>query len=90
MKKLSTALVAASMLALGACGGGGDAAANNSVEDVNVAADDLTLTDNGVGADAVGNDLNAVGGDVGNAANAVDANVTDAGNAAANAAANVQ
>ncbi len=46
MKILSTALLAAGLLALGACGGGDDDAANNvGADTLNVAPDDLG-TDN--------------------------------------------
>ena len=77
MKILSTALLAAGLVALSACGGGAEnVAANNVSEEVyNVAPDDLGA-DNGLGNDAA--DLNAVD------ANAADANAADA-NAAGNA-----
>jgi hypothetical protein len=42
MKKISTALAATCLLALGACGGGEDAAANNALT-TEVPAEDLTL-----------------------------------------------
>ena len=91
MKKLSTALVAVSLLALGACGGSEEApAANNSVEDVNLATDDLTATDNLGAGDTLGNQVDALGNEAGDTANAVDANLSEAGNAADNAAANSQ
>ena len=73
MKLLYTALLAAGLVALSACGGGGadNAAANNVSDEVyNVAPDDLGA-ENTLGNEAV--DLNAAD------ANAVDANA--AGNA---------
>ncbi len=85
MKSVSTALAAAGLLALSACGGGSDtSAANNNVETVNVGADDLTVTD----ANALGTDANALGADSGNLSNAVDANATVADNATTNASGN--
>jgi hypothetical protein len=78
MKILSTALLAAGLVALSACGGAAteNAAANNVSEEVyNVAPDDLGV-DNGLGNEAA--DLNAAD------ANAADANAVDA-NAAGNA-----
>lgn len=91
MKKVSIALAAAGLLALSACGGGSDTnAASNNVEEVNVSADDLTVTN--LDSNALGNDTNALGGDAGNLANATDSNATDvgAGNAAANGTGNSQ
>jgi hypothetical protein len=68
MKILSTCLLAGSLVALSACGGGAanNVAANNSTDEVyNVAPDELG-TDNGLGNAATGNDTadaNASGGD---------------------------
>ena len=68
MKKISTALAATSLLALSACGGGEDAAANNALT-TEVPAEDLTLPAdntllpadeaNGLGADLNAADANA-------------------------------
>ena len=81
MRKVSTALVAAGLLSLGACGGGSEQSGSaNGADEVNVASDDLTATDN-LGADTLGNDANALGLDAGNAVNAVDANLSGGGNA---------
>jgi ABC-type glycerol-3-phosphate transport system substrate-binding protein len=58
MKILSTALLAAGLVALSACGGGAtnDSAANNVSEEVyNVAPDDLG-TENGLGNESLGNE----------------------------------
>ncbi len=58
MKLVSTALLAAGLVALSACGGGAEEniAANNATDDLyNVAPDDLT-TDNLLGNEGVGND----------------------------------
>jgi predicted lipoprotein len=74
MKLVSTALLAAGMMALSACGGGAEnVAANNVVEDYNLTEDlgNESLLGNEVDANAV--DANAVD------ANAVDANAS-AGN----------
>lgn len=61
MKRISIAVLGASALALAACGGSEEAnTAGNAVEDYNVAADDLTATDNL----ALPTDLNAT--DTGN------------------------
>ena len=89
MKKVTTALAAAGLLALGACGGGSDtSAANNGVEEVNLFSDDLTATD-GVDANAAGNDANAsFGAEAGNLPDANGANSADAGNAVANSSGN--
>jgi hypothetical protein len=81
MKKISTSLAAGALLALSACGGGEDAAANNALT-TEVPAEDLTLPAdntllpadeaNGLGtADLNATDLNA------SDANASDANVTN-------------
>jgi hypothetical protein len=90
MRKVSTVLAALSLAVLSACGGSDSGAANNSVEDVNVASDDLTVTENLGAVDSLGNEANALGSDAGNLGNAADANVTDAGNALENSAANSQ
>jgi hypothetical protein len=77
MKILSSALLAAGLVALSACGGGAENTAANSVGDevYNVAPDDLS-GDNLLGNDALGNE-------------AADANAS-AGNATDNAAGNLQ
>jgi hypothetical protein len=57
MKALSTALLAAGLVALGACSGGDDNAANNvGADTLNVAPDDLG-TDNFLVDETLGNDL---------------------------------
>lgn len=91
MKKVTTALAAAGLLALGACGGGGSdaGAANNTVEDVNVSADGLTATDS-LDSNTLGSDSNAFGVDSGNLANVGDANLTAGDNASANSSGNSQ
>ncbi len=97
MRKVSTALAAASLLALGACGGGGDTGSANGADETNVATDNLGAVDplgtdaNALGTDtnALGTDANALGGDA-NLANGADANLTDTGNAASNATGNSQ
>jgi hypothetical protein len=89
MNKLSTALAAACLLMLGACGSSEEApAASNSVEDVNLATNDLIATDDLGAADSLGNQADALGNEAGNPANAVDANLSGAGNAADNALGN--
>ena len=89
MKKLSTALLAAGLLTLGACGSSEEApATNNSVEDVNLTTDDLTTTDNLAGTETLGNQADALGSEGGNGAGAADANLTETGNAADNALGN--
>ena len=71
MNKVSIALLGAAALTLGACGGSEEAnTAGNTVEDYNVAADDLGATDNL----ALPTDLNAA--DTGNLT--VDTNTTGA------------
>ena len=90
MRKVSTLLAAVGLAALSACGGSDSGAVNNSVEEVNVASDDLTVTDNLGAVDPLGNDANALATDAGNSSNAVDANLSDAGNAVENSAANSQ
>jgi hypothetical protein len=77
MKILSSALLAAGLVALSACGGGAENSAANNVGDevYNVAPDDLG-GDNLLGNDALGNE-------------AADANAS-AGNATDNAAGNLQ
>ena len=80
MKILSTALLAAGLVALGGCGGGNDAANNVAATDYNVAPDDFG-NDTGLGNDVtLGNDT------------LVDNTTANLGteNAAANAAANTQ
>ncbi len=79
MNKVSIALLGATALALGACGGSEAAnTAGNTVEDYNVASDDLGATDNL----ALPTDINAA--DTGNLTvetntAAVDTNTTAAG-----------
>lgn len=83
MTKFSSALLGASLLALTACGGASDTAATNNltVEDYNVQADDLSVTDNGVVlGDTLGNEANALEADAGNAVNSADANVSATAN----------
>ena len=80
MKILSTAVLAAGLVALSACGGGGNDAANNvAAQDYNVAPDDL------------GNDL-GLGNDVTLGNETVVDNTVNLGteNLAENAAANTQ
>ena len=75
MKMLSTALLAAGLVALSACGGGDDNAANNvAAETFNVAPDDLgndvLLTNETLGNDVlVENVTTDGGGEDGNAVN---------------------
>ena len=79
MKLISTALLAAGLVALGACGDSEEAnvAANNAAEDLyNVAPDELG-DENLLGNEALGNDTgldnvstNDADGDAGNATNA--------------------
>jgi hypothetical protein len=80
MKKISTGLAAAALLALGACGGGADDAANNTADANLTATDDLTLPadENALGGDLNATDLNATD------LNAADANLSADLNAAAN------
>jgi len=69
MKLMSTALLAAGLTALSACGGGAEnKAANTTVEEVNVVEDNLA-DDNLLGTDTLGND----------SGNAVDTNVAENG-----------
>lgn len=76
MNKISTGLAAATLLALGACGGGEDAAANNALT-TELPAEDLTLpADEANGLNAT--DLNATD------LNAVDANASADLNASGN------
>lgn len=73
MKLLSTALLAAGLVALSACGGEAEenVAANTAVDDLyNVTEEPLTL-DNGVG-----NDLGNVTGNDSDVGNVTDANTT--------------
>ena len=79
MKKISTALAAAGLLALGACGGSEQAAQNAGTENIVVEADDLTATDNLGATEGLGNSGNAL--DAG-AGNGTDANLTADVNAA--------
>ena len=88
MKKVSTALVAAGLFALVGCGGSEQNGAANAVDEVNVAADDLTATENLGGGDTLGNQANALEAESGNVANAAEANLTGTGNGADNAAVN--
>jgi hypothetical protein len=56
MKKMSTALLAAGLMALSACGGGSEnKAANTVVEDVNLVEDNLA-DENLLGTDTLGNE----------------------------------
>ncbi len=87
MRKVSAILLGLSVAGLSACGGS-ESGANNSVEEVNVASDDLTVSDNLGAADSLANQANALEGDTGNLANGVDANLVDTGNAAGNAQGN--
>ena len=69
MKILSTALLAAGLMALSACGGGSEnKAANTVVEDVNLVEDNLA-DENLLGTDTLGNE----------AGNAVETNVAENG-----------
>ncbi|MDP8914616.1 MAG: hypothetical protein M3N39_13710 [Pseudomonadota bacterium] len=88
MRKVSAILVALGVAGLSACGGSESGGANNSVEEVNVASDDLTVSDNLGAAESLANQANALEGDAGNLANGVDANLVDTGNAAGNALGN--
>jgi hypothetical protein len=88
MRKVSALLLALSVAGLSACGGSEGSGANNSVEEVNVASDDLTVSDNLGAADSLGNQANALEGDAGNLANGADANLVDTGNAVGNALSN--
>ena len=77
MKLLSTALLAAGLVALSACGGEAEENfdANTAVDDLyNVTEEPLTL-DNGVGND-LGNDLGNVTGNDSDVGNVTDANTT--------------
>ena len=77
MKLLSTALLAAGLVALSACGGEAEenVAANTAVDDLyNVTEEPLTL-DNGVGND-LGNDLGNVTGNDSDVGNVTDTNTT--------------
>ena len=56
MKILSTALLAAGLVALGGCGGGDSAANNVTTDTYNVAPDDLG-TENLLGNETLGNDV---------------------------------
>ena len=63
MKRISTVLLAAGLVALSACGGGAETnvAANNSSDALyNVVPEDLNLLGNDVLLDDAGTDLNAV------------------------------
>ena len=75
MKLVSTALLAAGMMALSACGGGGaeNVSANNVVEDYNLTED--LGNESLLGNEAVGNEVDA---------NAVDTNAVDANASAGN------
>jgi hypothetical protein len=90
MRKVSAILVGLSVVGLSACGGSESGGANNSVEEVNVASDDLTVSDNLGAADSLANQANALEGDSGNLANGVDTNLVDTANTAGNAAGNSQ
>ena len=90
MRKVSVLLLGLGAAALSACGGSETGAVNNSVEEVNVASDDLTVSENLGAADSLEAQANALEGDAGNLANGVDANLVDTGNAASNALSNSQ
>ncbi|MDQ4087938.1 MAG: hypothetical protein M3177_08030 [Pseudomonadota bacterium] len=87
MKLISKALLAAGLVALGACGGGGgeeNAAANAASEDIyNVAPDDLGA-ENLLGNQASGNDTLGNASDAGNGAAGADAGQNAVGNTAGN------
>jgi hypothetical protein len=83
MKIISTAFLAAGLVALSACGGGGEenSAANNiSTEDYNLSADGLT-SDNLLGNEGLGNDTGL---------DNLTANTGDAGNTTGNSTGNTQ
>lgn len=88
MRKVPAILLGLSVAGLSACGGSESGGANNSVEEVNVASDDLTVSENLGSTDSLANQANALEGDAGNLANGVDANLVDTGNAATNALGN--
>ena len=88
MRKVSAVFVGLSVASLSACGGSESGGANNSVEEVNLASDDLIVSENLGASDSLANQANALEGDAGNLANGVDSNLVDTGNAAANAASN--
>ena len=88
MRKVSAILLALGVASLSACGGSESGGADNNVEEVNLASDDLTVSDNLGAADSLGNQANALEGDTGNLANGADANLVDTGNAAGNALGN--
>ncbi len=79
MKKFSTALAAAGLLALSACGGSESGSANGA-DEANVATSDLNATDT-LDANALGTDANTLGTDTANLTNGSDLNLTDTGNA---------
>lgn len=85
MKSVSTALLGAGLLLLGACGGGADEAAtgNNSTDTLTLEDETLAPVDNALDTAIDANlatDANAVGADV----NTVDANVAVDANASVN------
>jgi hypothetical protein len=86
MRNFTTALAAAGLLALGACGGS-ESGSENGADEVNIATDNLAVSDplvtENLTANAVGNEANALGTDAGNLANAADVNLTGTGNTAA-------
>ena len=88
MRKVSPILLGLSLAILSACGGSESGGANNSVEEVNLASDDLTVSDNLGAADSLANQANALEGESGNLANGADANLVDIGNASANSLGN--
>ena len=94
MRIVLSAVVAAGLLALGACGSSDPGDTANAADEANIATDDLTPTDNLGAAETLGDQANALEVDADNFANAVDANVADPGNAAGgttnNAAGNAQ
>lgn len=81
MKMASTALAAAGLLILGACGSSDPSDTANAADEMNVVADDPATATLGP-EDTLGNQANALEAEPGNPANAVGENLTDTGNAA--------
>ena len=79
MQRISTLLLGAGLIALAACGGGGETATEN-VDTANVQADDLTLPPDETTDAGLGNDL-------GNESDLLSTNSTDSSAVDANAAA---